>query len=152
MKALLFLSLLLLFSCKAEKQTFFGCTDSKSIDYDPNATLDNGSCRYGGLISIYRRSNGDSLDSIQIWTNTPDNSKIRASADTSLRLKVKFPYFLLSTLPPVDCKFSMTPVNLPFGTWTYQLKKKLANGTVINLTPRKIVTVTKNFCDTLGVN
>ena len=43
-------------------------------------------------------------------------------------------------------------VGLFIGMWTYQLKKKLANGTVIILTQPKTVNVYNKYCDTLGVN
>jgi hypothetical protein len=36
---------------KREQPVLYGCTNKKADNYNPNATHDNGSCKYGGTTS-----------------------------------------------------------------------------------------------------
>lgn len=47
-------------SCKKEEPKVFGCTDPTSVNYNPSATDDNGTCEYEGNVTFWYNSNGSS--------------------------------------------------------------------------------------------
>lgn len=55
---IIFVSSLILLSCKKEDQKIFGCTDPSATNYNASATDDNGSCTYNGNVTFWYNSNG----------------------------------------------------------------------------------------------
>ena len=146
MKGILFLSLLIFSSCKPEQQApEHGCTDPNSMSYDPQATVDDGTCKYGGRLSPYRTSIANPGDSIQFYLDTINGK--------GLHFKGSIQYNYLTNTRPLDCAHSKSVVFfIPLGNWTYQYKKKMASGQIIDLTAPKTVNVYNKYCGIDSVN
>jgi hypothetical protein len=145
MKPLFFLSLIILASCTQDPPPpIYGCMDKNSSYYNPTATIDDGSCKYGGSIRIYRNNTGDAGDSIQFWLDSFNGPGLKLNGES-----------LYNSLPQVSypCEDKRNRGGwLPLGKWTYQLKKRLVNGQIIVLTQPKTVDVYNKYCEIIGVN
>ena len=118
--------------------------DPNSMTYDKWATIDDGSCQYGGSISVYRRITGNKNDLIELWKDTANGK--------GLQFEGSWGYNLLPDKNYGCGQKGGMNFGLPLGTWTYQFKKKLANGQRIELTQPRTVNVYNKYCDTVGVN
>lgn len=56
--ALLLIIGVVLTSCSKEPVKVFGCTDPTSVNYNPSATDDNGTCQYEGNVTFWYDTNG----------------------------------------------------------------------------------------------
>ena len=62
--------LLVFTSCKKEEEIIEGCTDTGSVNYNTNATNDNGSCKYNLSLNFTHTINGNLLETNQmIYSN-----------------------------------------------------------------------------------
>jgi hypothetical protein len=144
MKLLFFLSFIILTSCTQDPPPIvYGCMDKNSSYYNPTATIDDGSCKYGGSIRIYRNNTGDAGDSLQFWLDSINGSGLRLNNEG---LYNSFP---IKALPCDDIGNSGFFLHL--GKWTYQLKKRLVNGQIIVLTQPKTVDVYNKYCELIEV-
>ena len=130
--------------CKplSNQQPIQGCMDPNSASYNPDAKIDDRRmCYYGGGVSIYRTSTGNSGDMVEFWIDSANGK--------GLKLDVSINYNGLPTSPyPCNVKNS-TSFGLPLSEQVYQIKKHLANGQIINVTQPKKVIVTNKYCDSV---
>ena len=134
-----------LISCSPkEKPPVYGCTDPNSYYYNPYANVNDGSCKYLGLISLYRKSTGVNNDSIEFWLDTINGK--------GLKLRGTFQYNELPTKPQSCTDINTLNIEIPIGTWIYQLRKKSVGSPTTNLTPVTTVKSYNKLCDTLGLN
>ena len=71
MKAFIFLSLtIFLFGCTKEVTKIYGCKDPLSINYNPKATDDDGSCKYEGKVVFWTNTNVGSNITVTINNNS----------------------------------------------------------------------------------
>ena len=118
--ALLLLVGVVLSSCSKEATKVFGCTDPTSVNYNPSATDDNGTCEYEGNVTFWYDSNGT-------------DATVNVAGETG---------YITSYYPTLDpsCGSSgCANFTLPVGSYSFTASSTFSNwsGTV---------TVTKNGC------
>jgi len=107
-------------SCKKEEPKVFGCTDPTSVNYNPSATDDNGTCQYEGNVTFWYNSNG-------------------TSATVNVGGKTGYITQYYSTYNPSCGSSGCANFTLPVGSYSYTASSTWStwSGTV---------TVTKNGC------
>jgi hypothetical protein len=128
MKKVKMLMLIIAVACLASlnscKKDVKGCMDKTSTNYNPNATVDDGSCKYEGKVTFWYNSSG---------TNATVN--IDGQVGT-----VNGSYYYTST-PACGAAYCAN-FTLPIGTYSYTASSSFSNW-------NGSITITKNGCATV---